>query len=361
MKGWAGIARLGGIGDNLVAVSVMRPLKRLGYMTDMITSEAASAVLRNNPFIDKLSIKRDGDIPGGEEWQKWFVKRGNEYDLFVNLSNSMETRHALHKNTTEFWLPQEYRRKKCAGSYLETVHDIAGVPYEFGPLFFPTDVEQEELEKTRKKVGGRYIAWVVGGSRIDKMYPYSTHAVCRIIKELNIPVLLIGGGEQQTEFVKRIEQEATRTNSSTKNLAFAGTVEEDGGVSTSGRAACVKAWGADLVVTPDTGVGWSVAMEPMPKIVMVSHASAENITTHWVNTTTLHADVNRVPCWPCHRLHDDPSTCVPAKDGGSAAACMADIPVETVVENVERLWRKNKNVIRFPSEPSQAMPIGAAE
>lgn len=347
MKGWAGIARLGGIGDNLVAASVMRPLKRLGYMTDMITSETAAPVLRNHPFIDKLSIKRDGDIPSGEEWQKWFAARGNEYDLFVNLSNSMETRHALHKNSTEFWWPQEYRRKKCAGSYLETAHDIVGVPCDFGPLFFPTEAEQEELEKTRRKVGGRYIAWVIGGSRIDKVYPYSTHAICRIIKELDTPILLIGGGEQQTEFVKRIEQEAMRTNSSTKNLAFAGTIEENGSISTSGRASCVKAWGASLVVTPDTGVGWAVAMEKMPKIVMVSHASAENITKHWVNTETLHADPNNVPCWPCHRLHDDPSTCTPAKDGGSAAACMADIKVDVVIKAVAHALRPTSNVVQL--------------
>jgi ADP-heptose:LPS heptosyltransferase len=97
---------------------------------------------------------------------------------------------------------------------------------------------------------------------------------------------------------------------------------------------------ADLVVTPDTGTAWAVAMEQMPKIVMVSHASAENITKHWVNTTTLHADPQRVPCWPCHRLHNDISTCVPDKDVGKGAACMGDISVETVVQAVDKAWSK---------------------
>lgn len=345
MSGWACIARLGGIGDNLVASSVMRPLKSLGYMTEMITSDNHSSVLRNNPFIDKLSIKKDGDVPGGYDWHRWMESRGREYDLFVNLSNSMETRHAFHKDNTWFWWPDHYRRKLCAGSYLETAHDIVGVPHEFGPLFFPTEEEIENLEKTREKVGGRYLAWVLAGSRVDKMYPLSAHAICRIVKELDIPVLMIGGGEQQVEFVRSIEADVKKSNSSLKNLAFAGTIEEDGMVSTSGRASCVKAWGADLVVTPDSGPGWAVALEQMPKVALVSHASAENITKHWVNTTTLHADPNRVPCWPCHRLHDDISTCTPAKDfGGHAAACMADIDVETLIGTIERLWRRN-NVV----------------
>jgi len=72
---------------------------------------------------------------------------------------------------------------------------------------------------------------------------------------------------------------------------------------------------------------------------MVSHASAENITRHWINTTTLHADPDNVPCWPCHRLHNTIDTCVPFKPGTEVAACMADISVETLMENITRLWR----------------------
>jgi len=72
---------------------------------------------------------------------------------------------------------------------------------------------------------------------------------------------------------------------------------------------------------------------------MVSHASAENITRHWINTTTLHADPDNVPCWPCHRLHNSIDTCVPFKPGTEVAACMADISVETLMDNIQRLWK----------------------
>jgi hypothetical protein len=41
----------------------------MGYMTEIITSEHAHTVFLNNPFLDKLSIKKDGDIPGGADWQ----------------------------------------------------------------------------------------------------------------------------------------------------------------------------------------------------------------------------------------------------------------------------------------------------
>jgi len=347
---WACICRLGGIGDNLVASSPMRPLKRLGYMTEMITSEMASSVLRNNPFIDKLSVKGKDDIPGGDEWQKWFARRSSEYDLFVNLSNSMETRHALHRTLTAFWWPQDYRRKLCAGSYLETAHDIVGVAHEFGPLFFPTDEERERARKTkRENIGPRCLAWVISGSRPDKIYPYSAAAICRIIKELDLPVVMVGVGGKQFEMAKLVLEDVKRTNSSEKGLHLALSPEgsDPGGHQHwSTRRSISQVLASDIVVTPDTGLGWACAMEPMPKIALMSHASDENITKHWVNTETLHADPNNVPCWPCHRLHDDMTTCTPAKDGGAAAACMADIPVETIVQTVERLLHPG-NVIKM--------------
>lgn len=346
MPGWAGIARLGGVGDNLIAASVLAPLKRLGYKTEVITSAAAQAVYHNNPHLDKLSVKGDKDIQG--DWQQWFATRAREYDIFANLSHSCENRHALNVGTTAFWWRQDYRRKICAGSYLETVHDIVGVPHEFGPLFFPTDSEHERAQWTRKEqIGGPYLAWVLSGSRIDKVYPYASMAICRIIKELDIPVVMIGVGGKQFEYAKQVEQDVRRTNSSSKGLHLALSPDnaDPGGHQHWGvRRSLTQAMAASLIVTPDTGVAWATAMENVRKIVLVSHASAENITKHWVNTTTLHADPSRVPCWPCHRLHDDVSTCVPSKDTGSSASCMSDISVETILEYVSKYWPRSPAV-----------------
>jgi hypothetical protein len=118
-----------------------------------------------------------------------------------------------------------------------------------------------------------------------------------------------------------------------------GTVSPDGRAMDKGgtmdwslRRSLAQVLASDVVISPDTGMAWAVAFEPMPKIIMVSHASAENITKHWVNTVTLTPDKNRVPCWPCHRLHDTIDTCVPNKDGGQAAACISDTSVEKLIE-----------------------------
>jgi ADP-heptose:LPS heptosyltransferase len=354
MKGWACIARLGGIGDNLVAASPLRPLKRLGYMTEVITSAMAASVFNNNPFVDKLSVKQEGELPGGDMWQTWFATRSGEYDLLVNLSNSMETRHALHRGTTGFWWPQDYRRKMCAGSYLETAHDIVGVPHEFGPLFFPTEEEVDRAMETRdNQIGGPYLTWVIAGSRVDKAYPYAPHAICRIISELKIPVVLVGTGPLQFQMAKAVHEEVVRSNSTEKGLHLALSPEgaDPGGLQHwSQRRSITQAWLSDCVITPDTGVGWAVAMERMPKVALMSHASDENITKHWVNTISLKADQNRVPCWPCHRLHDDIGTCTPSKDNPQAAACMADISVQSILDAVRKSWNPAVRVAVKPGE-----------
>ena len=92
----------------------------------------------------------------------------------------------------------------------------------------------------------------------------------------------------------------------------------------------------DLVITPDTGLAWACALEAMPKIVMLSHASATNITKHWNNTVALHADQKNVPCWSCHRLHDTPDTCNMNKDK-TGVACISDISAELIVSMAQHL------------------------
>src|SRR3990167_2442854 len=44
-----------------------------------------------------------------------------------------------------------------------------------------------------------------------------------------------------------------------------------------------------------------MAMEPMPKIVFLSHSSHENLTRDWANTFALFS--TKTKCYPCHRMH----------------------------------------------------------
>lgn len=349
MKRWAGIARFGGVGDNLVAGSVLAPLKRMGYMTEVISSPPHHIVYLHNPYIDKLTVKVvEKDLPQGdmEAWQQWLASRAREYDIFLHASHSMESRHAAFSTMTAFWWPQDYRRKMLAGSYLETAHDIIGVPHEFGPLFWTSDEEKEAAASTKAQMGNKVVAWVLSGTRIDKVFPSAPQAIGRIIKELGIPVVLLGSPSEKEYSMAEAIKELVKNQNGTRDGLYSSVIspavpEEQ---RTTVRPALALAQECDLVVTPDTGTAWAVAMEPMPKVVMMSHASVENITKHWINTVTLHADPARVPCWPCHRLHNTIDTCVPNKEG-NGAACISDITVESIVAAVANGLRRGERVI----------------
>ena len=337
---WAGIYRGGGIGDNLIASSVLPGLKKKYGNVEVITSRTCHVVFENNPYIDKLSVRDAGDPPGADArvWQEWFHSRAKDYKFFANLSHSCETLGAFFKAQTYFWWNQNMRRKMAGRSYLELVHDICEIPYdEINPNFYPTAKEHAHARKTKAKVGPKVIGWVLSGSRLDKIHPHADVAVVRLLKELKLPIIMFGSSPRDFELAKLILKAVEKHDGSHKGLHLA--LSPDPAKPTWPiRRALTQIQHCDLVIGPDTGLMWAVAMHDMPKVMMVSHASAENITKHWKNATTLQADPKRVPCHPCHRLHDDSSTCVPNADN-TGAACMTDISVDEIVSTVKKLLK----------------------
>jgi FkbM family methyltransferase len=352
-NGWAGIARFGGIGDNLIAAAAAYALKQKGLKVEVITGETAQwSVFEHNPNIDKLSIKSKFEIPplGSLEWQKWFRGRAEEYDVFANLSHSCEGTLAFFPAMTQFHWPAHVRRRVANKSYLEMQCDLVGCDYVFGPLFYASPEEKTKAIETKAKVGKRCIGIVMSGSRIDKLHPRLPGVVMRLINELQAPVVLLGDG---TNFqnAKQIEKLIIDTNGTSKGLHVAISSDKDAdgkrAIDWPIRRTISFAQICDIVIGPDTGIMWGVAMEAMPKIMLLGHASAENITKHWVNTTTLHAD-RSVACWPCHNLHDDPpggptpdfrSFCTPNSDN-TGAACISSISIEKILQVARSYWER---------------------
>lgn len=341
-SGWAAISRCGGVGDNLIAVSVCKPLKQMGYRVEVITQTPNNVVFENNPYIDKISVYEAKDWPQEvDKWQEWFRMRSKEYDRFANFAHAVEFRHALFPIQTAYWWPQEYRRKFCSGSYLETAHDIMGVDYSFGPLFYPTDEEREQANVTRRKLGSSrpIIGWCLSGTRVDKVYPYAQLVIARLIKELGAQVVMMGAPppHRDAAIAKVVMENVKAQNGTLDGLTHAGSPSLEDQTWPVRRILTFAAV-CDLYIGSDTGPSWAVAFEPVPKIIMVSHTSEENITKHWINTTTLHADPKRVGCWPCHRLHNTFETCNPIKiNDTDFAACISDINVEAIMSNAARL------------------------
>lgn len=347
-KDWCLLVRLGGIGDNLIASSVL-PLLARDYNVEVMAQKPWSALFENNPFIDKLTVREEGDIPHASalEWQEWFVARGKEYAKWVNLSHSCESQLAVFPSQSAFYWPASWRRAHCGQSYLEFVHDVAEVPHEFehGPRFYPTAEEKRKAAQTLDKVRGdgghrKVVGVCLSGSRLDKVWPYFPLLIAKLIRELGCAVLMFGTPEREREIAQTIQDFVREYTGSYDGMHAAITAYEPDGKTLVAdwpvRRSVATLHACDLVIGPDTGLMWGVAMEPLPKLMLHSHASVQNITKHWVNTTSFHADPERVPCWPCHQLHDKPETCRKAENA-NAAACIADITHEAVFAKVKAL------------------------
>ena len=180
--GWAGVVRMGAYGDNLVAASVLRPLKALNYKIEVLSKMPGAIVFENNPFIDKLTIRTDVPETDPISTQNWFRSRAEEYERYINLNLACEGTLALIELSAAFYWPAALRRKMCGRSYLEFVHDIAEIPYVFGPLFFPTEVELREALDKRSRISStkKVVAWCTSGTPVDKLYPPTPVVVARI-------------------------------------------------------------------------------------------------------------------------------------------------------------------------------------
>jgi FkbM family methyltransferase len=337
---WACVVRLGGVGDNLIASSVFPALKKKWGNLEVICAEPQHVVFENNPHIDKLTVKAQGDPPweNGSDWQKYWLARSREYAFFANLSHTCEVHRALTKAQTSYYWPASMRRKMCGQSYLETVADVCEVDYkDIEPRFYPTEKEVAAALETKRLVGGRYIGWVLTGSRLDKIWPPAAMVIGRIVKELGIPVIMFGAPGKDFEIAKVIQKYLIQANGSDKDVHLACSVNPDR-PNWPVRRILTQTMFSDVVVTPDTGPAWAVAKEAMPKIVLLSHASKENITKHWDNTITLHADPARVPCWPCHLLIEEQADCerLSGVTGETGSACISSIAPDTVFENVKK-------------------------
>lgn len=345
--GWAGIVRLGGVGDNLMAASVLPLLKQKGYKIDVITQTPQSVIFENNPYVDKLSVKEAlRDLPQNDmnAWQAWFASRSNEYDFFVNLSHSCEGLLAFFPAMTYFWWPDAARRHIANRSYIEMVHDICDVPYRFGPLFFPSDEEKAQALNTRDTLpGGKrraVIGWCISGTRLDKVYPQSPIAIARLIRELDVHVVMLGAPGKDFEIARQVQEHVILQNGTDAGLHLALSPDANNPSWPIRRILSFAILGCDLVIGPDTGPLWAVAFEQVPKILLLGHASAENITKHWVNTQTLSA-APQVSCYPCHCLHDSIDTCLDKQRRAGIAVnpqapgppCISSISVEELVSS----------------------------
>jgi len=191
------------------------------------------------------------------------------------------------------------------------------------PKFYASEDEKAWAKKERAKIGGdMLIMYSLAGSSVHKVWPHQDNFFARVlIKHPGARIVTVGdemsqlleqGWENEPRIVKKSGKYSIR-----ESMALL--------------AEC------DMVVGGETGMLNAAAHMSMPKIVLLSHSSVNNLTKHWVNTASI--EPQGTACFPCHLMHYSFDHCNRDEATGTAA-CQADISVDQVWQAFEGFMRK---------------------
>lgn len=335
------VARTGAYGDALMAASVLPWLKEQGFAVSFITREAGAEVLKHDPHIDELITLTSGQLADEEMpyyWRAWEQR----CDRFINLTFSIEGELLKQPTRPDYFWTAEQRRTMCNRSYLRHLHKLADVPGPLRPCFYPG--ASEKLLAARQASGyGRFVLWCLRGSAVHKWWPHAPEAVCQLLAKTDLRIVLSGDDEAKplADDIMKAARRYYGDGGRVHNLAGAQSI----------RAIMTLAHYAAVAVGPETGVMNALALQPVAKVVLLSHSSPANLTDDWCNAVALTPEA---PCYPCHRLHYGHEWCPQDKATG-AAACAASITTTRVVNAVidaaqqpaaEPWWLRGENLTR---------------
>lgn len=310
-----GICRYGAFGDALQMTSILPAIKEHGYHITVYTVPRAWDVIKHEPLIDKVILQDHEQVPNawlGEFWEYTAKK----YDLWINLSESVEAQFLAMPDRIPYQWPHEARHALMNKNYGEMLHKIAVVPYLGKPQsrFVMTDDERSWAKAQCVEFGAApLIMWVLSGSAVHKVYPHIDTVIARVLLRYPDAKIVTVGDQRCQKMLERPWENEPRI------IRRSGVWDI--------RQTMTMAHHCDLVIGPETGVMSAVAMEALPKIVMLSHSSHENLTRDWENTYALFS--MKTPCAPCHKLIYRWDQCNRDEETG-VARCMADIPPDAV-------------------------------
>jgi len=341
------VIRYGGFGDMIQASSILPYLREKYHIVFQCTPKGQD-ILKHNPYIDEFCPQGDNQVPN-EQLGDYWKALGDEYDKIINLSESVEGTLLALPGRRDHAMTKAARHATKNLNYLEFTHMLADVPQKYHAVFHPSKIEDAAAGDYRKKMGDvPVILWTLAGSSVNKTWPWTEQVVLRLLAETNVKIVFCGDklcrmlemGITQTVIQSIFGTPYEETNETKLSVLLFKLKKYFG----ANRLICKSGnWSirdtlsfvpyADVLVGPETGVMNAGGLLDVPKVVMLSHSTQENLTKHWHNTTVIEPDVD---CYPCHRLHYTREFC-PHDEETGAALCAASIKPDTVFQAIKEV------------------------
>jgi ADP-heptose:LPS heptosyltransferase len=324
------LIRYGGIGDALMAGSVLPKLREEGWRIAADLSEVGEAVLRYHPCLDFIMVTPRGSVPSARLLDHW---RGRSlgFERVVNLTGSIEDALLPTPECTAFWHDDAARRRLFGTTnYVERTHLIAGVSYDgVGDVrFVPTEAEESQAEIDAGLDGNEpsdapRLGLVLGGSTDHKRWPHAPAFAAAWLKQNPAGRVLLLGGKADRPAAQAVRGEAMHMLGSADRALDCTDWDLR-------RSLAVLRW-LSALVGPETGLMNAACANGVRKAVLLSHSSHDNLTRDWRNTVAI---APGAACHPCHRLHLKPGHC-PLSPAG-VPACADAVPPAAVLAALEQ-------------------------
>jgi ADP-heptose:LPS heptosyltransferase/predicted SAM-dependent methyltransferase len=373
------VVRYGATGDMIQASSVLAGLKQQGYHVTLMTAPPGNEVVAHDPNIDELYLQDKDQVPNQELGPYWDYHK-KRFDKWVNLSESVEgTLLVLYPRMPHLISPAA-RHMVCNSNYLEFQHAIAGVPHKPQVAFYPT-AEETKWAKAERRAFGRdtfLVVYALNGSSVHKRWPWMDSVITALLMDFpDLHVVLVGGVDGQI-----LEQGWFGWDKDPAKHDDAKKVQTNPRVHCrSGRWEIRQTLAfleqADMVFGPETGILNAAAQLPIPKVLLLSHSSVENLARDWVNCHAIASGDTECPgrgkneAPACHQMHYDFTFCRQATfpkehptEAGKpmgVAQCMYDLDFESAYRVVWHAvtWEKERKAGK-PVEKGPALHLVGA-
>ena len=294
---------------------------------DFLTKAPFVDILKSNPYIDNVwTLEDDLNVLISD------LKK-EKFDFVADLHHnirSLRVRSALgvknaafNKLNSEKWLLVNFKINRLpdvhiVNRYMETVSAL-GVKYDGGGLdYFIAEKDEVNLKELPAPWNAGYVGFVIGAKHATKRLP--TDKIIAVIREMKLPVLLLGGKED--------EEAAAAITSQFPDLVFNGC----GTFKLNQSASLVKQ--ARFIITHDTG------------LMHIASAFQQRIISIWGNTIpgfgmtpflpsgkgeSVIIENTNLNCRPCSKIGFD-------KCPKKHFRCMNDIDVESIVSQASKWW-----------------------
>ncbi len=293
------ILRFSSIGDIVLTTPVVRALSKLGHEVHYVTKAKFSAVLENNPYVNKLYT-----------FEKEITEIDNElksqnYDYIIDLHRNLRTKRLIaklrvpvksfNKLNYEKWLKVNLHLDilppvHIVERYMDTIRFL-DIKYDGEGLdYFLSSDDENIFSKIEVSKEEQYVVFVVGGAHATKQIP--SDLLAKIAIKSKYKVVLLGSNDD-SEKAESINQQASEK-----------CIDLTGKLSLNQSAAVVKF--CHKVITADTG------------LMHIASAFDKNIIAVWGNTipefgmyallpektnsTLNNFEVKNLKCRPCSKI-----------------------------------------------------------